>query len=237
MTAIQHQQATLFQLEQVIERGVKTFVEVGLALMEVRDRKLYEEAGYATFDQYCYGRWGFKYERGRQLIEAAQTAKVIGDSDPTMVGVMNERQARAIAPLAKKDPEAARQVLRDVSSQNQHVTASRLRAAVEEHFADDADDEPVNEQERSNQLFEVVLDTVPGARERMDRSRFRSQFADHWLHVQKLIQMDPERTVAEMRPAEREMLPLSLGDVRRWLDNVEEAHNRNQSIRIVGGGS
>lgn len=154
------QQPTLFELEQVIERGVQTFVEVGLALMEVRDRKLYEEAGYATFDQYCYGRWGFKYERGRQLIEAAQTAKVLAGDDgetPTNVGVVNEAQARAIAPLAKKDPEAARQVLRDVSAQNQHVTASRLREAVREHFTDGAEiNDSVTEKERIQRHVETA---------------------------------------------------------------------------------
>ena len=38
--------------EQVIERGLATFVDVGTALLEVRDSRLYRVA-YPTFEAYC----------------------------------------------------------------------------------------------------------------------------------------------------------------------------------------
>lgn len=44
---------TLPQLERVIERGIGAFVDVGRALVAIRDRKLYKEAGFATFADYC----------------------------------------------------------------------------------------------------------------------------------------------------------------------------------------
>jgi hypothetical protein len=41
----------------VIERGRRTFVEVGLALLEIRGRGLFRELGFSTFTEYCRKRW------------------------------------------------------------------------------------------------------------------------------------------------------------------------------------
>ena len=48
--------------EQVIERGLATFVEVGEALSEIRDARLYRES-HTTFEAYCRERWGFTDRR------------------------------------------------------------------------------------------------------------------------------------------------------------------------------
>jgi hypothetical protein len=34
-------------------------IDVGLALLEIRDQRLYREAGYRTFEEYCKERWGW----------------------------------------------------------------------------------------------------------------------------------------------------------------------------------
>ena len=48
----------LAECEAVIERGQQTFIEVGQALMEIRDSRLYRET-HATFEAYCNERWGW----------------------------------------------------------------------------------------------------------------------------------------------------------------------------------
>ena len=48
--------ARLPELEAVIERGLATFIEVGKALMEIQDGRLYRET-HATFEDYCRQRW------------------------------------------------------------------------------------------------------------------------------------------------------------------------------------
>jgi hypothetical protein len=87
-------EATLAELEAIIDRGKQTFVEVGNALTEIRERKLYRK-GYATFEDYCQQRHGFSSSRGRQLIAAAATVTAVtlsGGTPPT-----SEREARALA--------------------------------------------------------------------------------------------------------------------------------------------
>ena len=45
------------ELEGVIQGGLQTFTEVGLALLEIRDSRLYRFGGYATVDDYLRERW------------------------------------------------------------------------------------------------------------------------------------------------------------------------------------
>ncbi|HVC03835.1 MAG TPA: hypothetical protein VND88_04095 [Candidatus Acidoferrales bacterium] len=87
--------ATLTDLEAIIDRGKQTFFEVGNALTEIRERKLYLQAGYPTFGVYCQKRHGFSASRGRQLIAAAAhvTAVTLSGGTPPAT----EREARALA--------------------------------------------------------------------------------------------------------------------------------------------
>ena len=47
---------TLAECEDVINRGLATFVEVGNALLRIRDERLYR-AEFGTFEAYCRQRW------------------------------------------------------------------------------------------------------------------------------------------------------------------------------------
>lgn len=111
----------LADCEAVIKRGLATFVEVGAALLEIRDGRLYRET-HTTFEAYCAGRWGFTDRRARQLMDAAE----IG----TIVPVLNEGQARELSPL-RGNPEAMREVWAEVSEDAEPVTAKFVKAAVE----------------------------------------------------------------------------------------------------------
>ena len=75
----------LAELEVVIERGLATFVQVGRALGEVRDDKLYRPE-YRSFKDYVAQRWDRSYSWAYLQIRAAETS--------TVVEVLNERQAR-----------------------------------------------------------------------------------------------------------------------------------------------
>jgi len=91
-------------LEKVIEKGWKTFLEVGQALADIRDERLYRNH-FPTFDSYCRQRWHYGRAYAYQLIGAAQVVErlsAIADIPlPT-----NESQVR---PLIGLDPEDMRQ--------------------------------------------------------------------------------------------------------------------------------
>jgi hypothetical protein len=116
--------AQLAEHEAVIERGLKTFVKVGEALLAIRDQRLYR-ANYATFDEYCSARWGFKASRARQLIGASQTVTnvtAIGGQAPE-----TESQARELAGLTPQQAAIVMRVAHENSGGN--ITAAAVRAA------------------------------------------------------------------------------------------------------------
>ena len=108
-----NERAHLEALEARIAAGLQTFHEVGAALLEIRDSRLYRES-HGTFEDYCQSRWGFKASRARQLIGAAELAERV--QSVTNVTVANEGQARALgrfAPEAQADIMANAQRLSD----------------------------------------------------------------------------------------------------------------------------
>ena len=115
-------------LESIIERNLQTFVDVSMALLKIRDNRLYlpDNSGqYDTFDDYCRERWGFSRQRAPQMIEAASVSTMV-DTSPK-----NEAQARELVLLAEVDPEAAREVWSEVQSEHgSTVTAASVRDTV-----------------------------------------------------------------------------------------------------------
>lgn len=83
----------LAELEQVIERGLTTFVDVGNALLTIRDERLYR-ADYATFEDYCEERWGLTRRRAYQLMDAAGAVSTMVHTG--LPAPENERQAREL---------------------------------------------------------------------------------------------------------------------------------------------
>ncbi len=94
--------AALAECERVIERGLKTFIEVGHALARIRQERLYRET-HTTFEDYCRDRWEFDPSRARQLISAAKTVTVVtvgGQPAP-----ISERVARELRRAGDKASE------------------------------------------------------------------------------------------------------------------------------------
>jgi phage N-6-adenine-methyltransferase len=90
------EEITLTGCEQIIERGLKTFVEVGEALITIRDGRLYR-ASHGTFEAYCSQRWGMTRRYANLLIDSSETIAVLGTMVPNLPD--SERQVRPLTPL------------------------------------------------------------------------------------------------------------------------------------------
>jgi hypothetical protein len=112
---------SLPELEAVIERGLATFVDVGTALLEIREGRLYRDS-HSTFEDYCRERWGFSDRRARYLMTAAEIVTEIGTTVPVPT---NERQVRELARIpADQRAEVWQRV---VSEHGERVTAQHIR--------------------------------------------------------------------------------------------------------------
>jgi hypothetical protein len=67
----------LVQCEAVIERGMSTFVEVGNALLRIREGRLYRDQ-YDSFETYCLEKWEMSGRRAHQLVDSAKVMQNLG---------------------------------------------------------------------------------------------------------------------------------------------------------------
>jgi protein gp37 len=126
-------------LEDVIRRGQQSVFDVGNALREIRDRKLYFEEQspttgrkYSTFAEYCDTVWAMKRSRAYQQIEAALIVNNLStkvDTSDKHIPI-DERQAR---PLAALPAEAQREVAKTIDFTR--ATAAEVEERVREYRA------------------------------------------------------------------------------------------------------
>lgn len=114
---------TLAENEEVIGKGLGTFIDVGRALMEIRSGRQYIEAGFDSFEDYCKQRWGMNKTWASQHISSVKVVDAIGVSDRKLLP-KNVEQTKPLISLLNTEGEAA---VRTAWSQ-----------IVEEHRGDDA---------------------------------------------------------------------------------------------------
>lgn len=239
MTALSKTGARMLaKAEDVIERGLSGFMEVGAALEQIRDGRLYRQ-DYETFEAYCRGRWDMSARRARQLMDAME----IG----TIVPIANEAQGRELAGL---DPEEVIEVY-EAAQADGDVTAKSLATARDrKHPKIAGEGEPgVAEQEPAAPVANAsagrdvvpsssVSDSEPeqappapatvGGTEgyRAAATKARSMVRSH------LLTLDPERVIATADEPDhwREFS----ADVRSWLDDID-SHLAGPRLKAVQG--
>jgi hypothetical protein len=123
------EKARLADCEAIIEQGIAVFLEVGNALLEIRDSRLYRQQ-FPTFEGYCRERWGMVQQSATRLIRAAEVVKNL-QSEPIGSLPTTESQAR---PLTRLEPEVQREVWREVTETTpaEKITAKAVEAKAKE---------------------------------------------------------------------------------------------------------
>lgn len=105
----------LFDLEKVVEKGLDTFVEVGKALAEIRDSRLYRYR-YSNFDDYVRDRWGMSTRHAHRLVDGAKIAENLlpepaqASAGPELTNWSPPRTESQVRPLKGLEPEQQREV-------------------------------------------------------------------------------------------------------------------------------
>ena len=101
----------LVELEETIQKNLTAFYEVGFALMQIRDNRLYREYRHEddtpmTFEEYCKEKWGFTRMRASQLISASMALENVNQ------GLQDHSVSeRVLRPLTRiKNPDEQREV-------------------------------------------------------------------------------------------------------------------------------
>lgn len=116
----------LVELEEIIEKGVGTFIKVGEALAEIKTAKLYK-ASHTSFEKYCQEEWGFTRQNAFDLIETSAAAE-------NVKSILQSPDRGVVRPLrVLTDPEQQRAAMQEAveSAPNGKPTAKDVEAAVE----------------------------------------------------------------------------------------------------------
>jgi hypothetical protein len=112
--------ARLARNETRISQGLASFVEVGEALSDIRDARLYR-ATHGTFEEYCKDRWSMTRQHVYRMIEAAPIAKC----NPQVTSLNQARE------LARVEPARREEVIRaaDIATGGK-ITAAAIKQAA-----------------------------------------------------------------------------------------------------------
>ncbi len=127
---MQHDRLT--HLETIIARNQRRFYEIGKALKEIRDSRLYKQTLFETFDAYTRVRWDMGKSQAYRLIDAysvVNNLSPIGDILPC-----NEAQVR---PLAQFEPLRQRKLWKDFLTTGMDITAHNIQKFIAEQKAAD----------------------------------------------------------------------------------------------------
>ncbi len=111
----------LGELEKIIQAGKQTFLEVGIALAEICERKLYK-AEFSTFAEYTIKKWGWGKSYAYTLIESAKVVRALPQKVSTIVD--NEAKARALQQVPEKKRAPA---LEKLAASGEPVTAKAIQ--------------------------------------------------------------------------------------------------------------
>src|SRR5262245_59700090 len=119
-----HEAEALVELEATIEAGLRSFVEVGSALLKIKEGHLYRST-YGTFESYCQGRWGFGRAYGDRIVMATRVAEQL-----TAAGLPAPETVHAAFPLASL-PEAERAEAWQEANASGKATHRKVKAIVD----------------------------------------------------------------------------------------------------------
>jgi hypothetical protein len=111
----------LAELEKMIAKGQKTFVEVGLALAEIRDLRLYKRE-YSNFAEYCREKWGWEKRYTNYVIAGAEAVQSLPEKVGTAVPTL-----AAARELARIPAEQRAQIVQAIAAEGQPVTAPAVK--------------------------------------------------------------------------------------------------------------
>jgi len=124
------ERSRLYQLEETIRQGLNTFVDVGNALLEIRDKRLYRQ-DYSTFEEYCNKQWSFSRDYAKKLMRSADV--IANLENDTIVSFLpkTESQTRPLTSLEPAEQVEAWRLAVETAPET-GITAKHVQAVVDE---------------------------------------------------------------------------------------------------------
>ena len=117
-----------YELEGIVAKGLSTFIQVGKALMELRDGKSYKAVGYETFEDLCERGFGIGKRAAYYAIESSSLAQKMC----TIVHIPNEGTARELLTIKDETLQLAVAKRAQEMAGDNAITSASVKAAKAE---------------------------------------------------------------------------------------------------------
>ncbi len=125
MTLEDHSAIRLVELETMIETNHRVFYDIGKALKEIRDSRLYLRIGFNNFKGYVKKRWDMDGSYAYRLIDASSVIDNLSGIGKVLP--LKEAQAR---PLVKLDESDQRKMWREFQKSGMGLSAKNIREFI-----------------------------------------------------------------------------------------------------------
>ena len=143
----------LVHLEKLIAGNQGSFHEVGKALKEIRDQRLYKAIFFETFAAYTKARWDMGKSQAYRLINSYVVVKNLKMSPIGDILPANEFQVR---PLIQLTPLKQRKVWKDFVNTGMEITAYNIQKFINNSNKPEKN----NPVDFTNQISEEYMDAV-----------------------------------------------------------------------------
>jgi len=162
------QQERLHELENTVRKGFQQFLEVGRALSEIRERRLYKADDFRSFGEYVKARFNYNLSYCNYVMNTADMIRRLEDChDDSFVMPSSEAQCKALAPLIRKEElndakmDQIKEVLTKIKEEDVRPTAKAIQATIAELYPDtlppEKDPAEFNERTFGNSLNNICL--------------------------------------------------------------------------------
>ena len=100
----EQEETRLRELECIVQAGLDSFLQVGAALSEIRDSRLYR-ATHERFADYCLDRWKLSLSRCNQIVQTVHTYDHLVAAVPQDPALLSEANEHMLRPLNRLEPE------------------------------------------------------------------------------------------------------------------------------------
>lgn len=176
-------QDRLTHLENIIAGNQCRFYEIGKALKEIRDSRLYKLTLFATFEAYARARWDIGRAQAYRLINAYSIVGNLSPIGDVLPG--NEAQTR---PLLQLDPPEQRKIWKDFLNTGMDINARNIKKFIAERKAKEKN-KPAD---LTDQISSEYMDAV---QEMLTQIRFAQN--DHWQKTSRQAALLWNRVIRE----------------------------------------
>lgn len=177
------QQDRLKHLETIISNNQYRFYEIGQALKEIRDSRLYKLILFNSFEAYARDRWDIGRSQAYRLIDAYSVINNLSPIGDRLPG--NETQTR---PLVQLDPVEQRKIWTEFLRTGMELNARNIQNFIDKRTAK----ENLKPTDRTAQISEKYMQTV---QEMLNQVQIAQN--DHWQKTSRQAALLWHRVIRE----------------------------------------